>query len=134
MKAPTVLVVDDNPTNLQLYRDLLDLGDYGAILLDDGGRALETARECRPALILMDIQLPGRSGIEVADEIFRAMAGEAARILALTASCRRPGLVEQLRESGFIGLLSKPCGMATFLEAVRWGVETPEPAFRVFGD
>jgi CheY-like chemotaxis protein len=126
-----VLVVDDNAANRDLYSDLLEMTQFTAIALDGGDQALAMTRLHRPGLVLMDINLPGRSGLEVAAEIIAALGAEAPPILALTASCL-PDLIDRLQAVGFVGLVSKPCGVATFLEAVTWGMGEQAVPFRIF--
>ena len=131
MSRKSVLVVDDNTANRDLYVDLLEMTPYAVLALDSGLAALALVRQHHPGLILMDINLPGRSGLEIAGDIIAELGEQAPPILALTASCV-PDLVARLQQIGFIGLVSKPCGIATFLEAVNWGMaERPQP-FRIF--
>ena len=132
MSQALVLVVDDNVANRDLYVDLLEMTPYAALALDSGVAAVEMVCAHRPGLVLMDINLPGRSGLDVGVDIIATLGAQAPPILALTASCV-PDLVTSLRRAGFAGLISKPCGVATFLEAIHWGMapERPQP-FRVF--
>jgi len=131
MEKPCVLVVDDNKTNRDLYMDLLEMTPFRGIALDDGTQAVEMVRQYRPGLVLMDINLPGRSGMEVASDIISALAEDAPPILAMTASAL-PDLIERLQYHGFVGLVSKPCGVSTFLEAVTWGMSDKPKDFRLF--
>ncbi len=131
MEKPCVLVVDDNKTNRDLYMDLLEMTPFGGIALDDGMRAVEMVHKYRPGLVLMDINLPGRSGMDVASDIITALGDDAPPILALTASAL-PDLIERLQAHGFAGLVSKPCGVSTFLEAVSWGMKGTSTDFKLF--
>ena len=133
MAQRSVLVVDDNTANRDLYSDLLEMTPFASIALDSGEQAVSVSRRYRPGLVLMDINLPGRSGLDVAAEIIAELGGEAPPILALTASCL-PDLVDRLRAGGFIGLVSKPCGVTTFLEAVTWGMGDQAVPFRIFSN
>lgn len=131
MNQACVLVVDDNAANRDLYVDLLEMTPYAAVALDNGAGVLDVVRHQRPGLILMDINLPGRSGLDIAADIIAELGEQAPPILALTASCL-PDLLKSLQSIGFVGLLSKPCGVSTFLEAVTWGMCEKRPPFRVF--
>lgn len=131
MEKPCVLVIDDNKANRDLYMDLLEMTPFAGIALDDGEHAVAHVRQNRPGLVLMDINLPGRNGMEVARDIVAALGDEAPPILAMTASAL-PDLIDRLQEHGFLGLVSKPCGVSTFLDAVRWGMGGKRQEFRIF--
>lgn len=131
MENPCVMVVDDNKANRDLYMDLLEMTPFAGIALEDGQQAVACARENRPGLVLMDINLPGRSGMEVARDIFVAMGADAPPILAMTASAL-PDLIDRLQEHGFVGLVTKPCGVSTFLAAVHWGMGGKHQEFKLF--
>lgn len=133
MTQRSVLVVDDNAANRDLYCDLLEMTPFKVIALESGDQAVAVSRHHRPGLVLMDINLPGRSGLDVAAEIIAELGAEAPPILALTASCL-PDLVDRLRAGGFIGLVAKPCGVNTFLEAVTWGMGDQAKPFRMFSN
>lgn len=133
MSHKAILVIDDNPANRDLYVDLLEMTPYASLSLGSGEGALALVRDHGPALVLMDINLPGRSGIEVAAELVSELGAAAPPVLALTASCV-PDLRQRLQQQGFIGLVSKPCGVATFLEAVKWAMAEGPKTFRVFSD
>lgn len=131
MEKPCVLVIDDNKANRDLYTDLLEMTPFGGIALDDGEHAVARVRQNRPGLILMDINLPGRNGMEVARDIIATLGDEAPPILAMTASAL-PDLLDRLQEYGFVGLVTKPCGVSTFLAAVHWGMSGSAQSFRIF--
>ena len=63
--SKTILIVEDNEMNMKLFHDLLKLNGHNILQAKDGVEALEIARDRRPSLILMDIQLPGMSGLEI---------------------------------------------------------------------
>ena len=127
-----MLVIDDNAANRELYVDLLEMTPYEVLTLDSGEGAVEMVCARRPALVLLDINLPGKDGFEVARAIHAALGDEAPAIIALTASSL-PGLQDRLRQAGFCALMSKPCGLATFLEGVEWGINpVPQRVFRQF--
>ncbi|MBC7906953.1 MAG: response regulator [Rhodospirillaceae bacterium] len=131
MSQRTVLIVDDNVVNLELYAELLGLTDYRAEMVDEAKAVLPAAIKCKPGLVLLDLTLPNSSGFEVARGLKAAPETRDIPIIALTAM-QRDGLVAELQKSGFIGLVSKPCGVDTFLDAVTWAMEGCNLPFRTF--
>jgi two-component system, cell cycle response regulator DivK len=116
--AKTVLIVEDNELNMKLFHDLLDAHGYGTLQTRSGIDALKIAREHRPDLILMDIQLPEISGLEVTkwlkdDEELRDIP-----VIAVTAFAMK-GDEERIRQGGCESYISKPISIGTFLETVR---------------
>ena len=114
----TVLVVEDNELNMKLFHDLLDAHGYRTLQTRNGMDALKIAREQRPDLILMDIQLPEVSGLEVTkwlkdDETLRDIP-----VIAVTAFAMK-GDEERIRQGGCEAYISKPISIATFLDTVR---------------
>lgn len=124
-QARKILVVEDNELNMKLFNDLLESQGYEVIQTRDGLSALELARTHRPDLILMDIQLPEVSGIDVTkwlkeDEELRHIP-----VIAVTAFAMK-GDQERIRESGCEAYISKPISVADFLETVRGFLEGRE--------
>jgi two-component system cell cycle response regulator DivK len=118
MMAKTVLIVEDNELNMKLFHDLLEAHGYSTVQTRNGVDVMNLAREHRPDLILMDIQLPEVSGLEVTrwlkdDEELRAIP-----VVAITAFAMK-GDEERIREGGCEAYLSKPISVAKFLETVR---------------
>jgi two-component system cell cycle response regulator DivK len=116
--AKTVLIVEDNELNMKLFHDLLEAHGYNTVQTRNGIEVMALAREHRPDLILMDIQLPEVSGLEVTrwlkdDEDLRAIP-----VIAITAFAMK-GDEERIREGGCEAYLSKPISVAKFLETVR---------------
>ena len=116
--AKTVLIVEDNELNMKLFHDLLDAHGYRTLQTRNGMDALRIARERRPDLILMDIQLPEVSGLEVTrwlkdDEELRDIP-----VIAVTAFAMK-GDEERIRQGGCEAYISKPISIATFLDTVR---------------
>jgi len=114
----TVLIVEDNELNMKLFHDLLDAHGYQTLQTRNGMEALDLAREHHPDLILMDIQLPEVSGLEVTkwlkdDENLRTIP-----IVAVTAFAMK-GDEERIREGGCEAYISKPISVATFMETIR---------------
>ena len=127
MTAPTVLIVEDNLLNRRLFREVLSLEGYGVIEAEDGEAALEAARDGRPALILMDLQLPRRSGLDAARALKRAAPLAHIPVIAVTALAR-PSDAREARRAGCDGYLAKPVTPDALLAAVR--DHLPEPAPR----
>ena len=86
-KSKTVLIVEDNELNMKLFHDLLDAHGYNILQTKDGMEALDIAREFHPDLILMDIQLPEVSGLEVTKWLKEDDALKAIPVVAVTAVC-----------------------------------------------
>jgi two-component system cell cycle response regulator DivK len=116
--AKTVLVVEDNELNLKLFCDLLVAHGYRAEAVPDGREALARARAVHPDLIVMDIQLPHVSGVELIEEIRADATLGAIPIMAVTAYAAK-GDEERIRQAGVDAYISKPVTVARFLEAVR---------------
>lgn len=113
-----ILIVEDNELNLRLFCDLLRAHAYAVEPVRDGREALERARAFAPDLIVMDIQMPHVSGLELIEQLKAEEALSAAPILAVTAYAAR-GDEERIREAGAEGYVSKPISVMKFVEAVR---------------
>lgn len=114
----TVLIVEDNDLNMKLFGDLLEAHGYATLKTGNGVEAIEIARAERPDLIIMDIQLPQVSGLDVTrwlkeDEDLRSIP-----VIAVTAFAMK-GDEERIRQGGCEAYLSKPISVAKFLETVR---------------
>ena len=114
----TVLIVEDNELNMKLFNDLLDAHGYATLQARSGIEALTVAREHVPSLILMDIQLPEVSGLEVMkwlkdDDQLRSIP-----VIAVTAFAMK-GDEERIRQGGCEAYISKPITIAPFIDAVR---------------
>jgi len=116
--AKKVLIVEDNELNMKLFHDLLEAQGYEILETREGLAALSLAREHRPDLILMDIQLPEVSGLEVTKWIKEDDDLKAIPVIAVTAFAMK-GDEERIREGGCEAYLSKPISVAKFLETVR---------------
>jgi two-component system cell cycle response regulator DivK len=117
-KTKTVLIVEDNELNMKLFHDLLDAHGYKTIQTRDGLEALDLARKHRPDLILMDIQLPEVSGLEVTKWLKEDDTLKAIPVIAVTAFAMK-GDEEKIREGGCEAYISKPISVVNFLETVR---------------
>ncbi|MFO1186812.1 MAG: response regulator [Alphaproteobacteria bacterium] len=114
----TVLIVEDNELNMKLFHDLLDAHGYKTLQTRDGMEALEIAREHRPDLILMDIQLPEVSGLEVTKWLKEDDELASIPVIAVTAFAMK-GDEEKIREGGCEAYIAKPISVGQFLETVR---------------
>lgn len=116
--AKRVLIVEDNELNMKLFHDLLDAHGYETVQTRDGLKALDLAREHKPDLILMDIQLPQVSGLEVTKWLKEDETLKHIPIIAVTAFAMK-GDEERIRAGGCEAYLSKPIAIAQFMETVR---------------
>ncbi len=114
----TVLIVEDNELNMKLFNDLLDAHGYRTLQTRDGMEALDMARTHKPDLILMDIQLPEVSGLEVTKWLKADDELQGIPVVAVTAFAMK-GDEEKIREGGCEAYISKPISVATFLDTVR---------------
>jgi two-component system, cell cycle response regulator DivK len=113
-----ILVVEDNELNLKLFCDLLRAHDYQAEPVDDGRVALDRARDCSPDLIIMDIQLPHVSGLELIGQLKADEGLKHIPVMAVTAYAAK-GDEEVIRAAGAEAYISKPISVVRFVEAVR---------------
>jgi len=113
----TVLIVEDNELNMKLFHDLLEAHGYDTLQTKDGMEALKLARHHRPDLILMDIQLPEVSGLEVTKWIKEDDNLRAIPIIAVTAFAMK-GDEEKIREGGCEAYIAKPISVAGFMRTV----------------
>lgn len=114
----TVLIVEDNELNMKLFNDLLEAHGYATLKTANGVEAIELARRHHPDLILMDIQLPEVSGLEVTKWIKEDEAIRDIPVIAITAFAMK-GDEERILEGGCEAYLSKPISVAKFLATVR---------------
>jgi len=112
----TILIVEDSPDNMKLFRTLLRLRKYEVVELTSGDGLLPTIESAQPALVLMDIQLPGKDGFALLGEI-RASPHGTMKVIALTAHAMA-GDRERALEAGFDGYITKPIDIRTFPEQV----------------
>ncbi|MEA3040841.1 MAG: two-component system, cell cycle response regulator DivK [Sphingomonadales bacterium] len=113
-----ILVVEDNELNLKLFCDLLRAHGYEAEPVRDGREAVERARSFGPELIIMDIQMPWISGLELIELLKADEELKATPIMAVTAYAAK-GDEERIRAAGAEGYVSKPISLMRFIEAVR---------------
>jgi two-component system cell cycle response regulator DivK len=112
-RPPLILVVEDNPRNLKLVRDVLDHVGYRTLVAEDGEHGVELAGAHRPDLTLMDVQLPGIDGVEALSRLRADPATARLRVAALTASVMKEDR-DRLLAAGFDGYLEKPLDVRAF--------------------
>ena len=117
MAGELVLIVEDNEKNMKLFRDVLVATGYSTLEATTGEDAVALAVSHTPALVLMDVQLPGIDGVEALVRLRRDERTQAIPILALTAQAMH-GDRERFLEAGFADYLSKPVEIAELLRAV----------------
>ena len=113
----TVLIVEDNELNMKLFHDLLEAHGYHILQTRDGMEALQIARDHKPDLILMDIQLPEVSGLQVTKWIKQDNMLKHIPVVAVTAFAMK-GDEEKIREGGCEAYLAKPISVLAFLQTV----------------
>jgi two-component system cell cycle response regulator DivK len=116
--AKTVLIVEDNELNMKLFNDLLQAHGINTVQTRNGIEAISLARKHMPDVILMDIQLPEVSGLEVTKWLKDDDAVKHIPIIAITAFAMK-GDEERIREGGCEAYLSKPISVQKFLETVK---------------
>jgi two-component system cell cycle response regulator DivK len=121
-----ILVVEDNELNLKLFCDLLRAHAYQAEPVRDGREAVARARAFAPDLIVMDIQMPHISGLELIEQLKTDAELRGVPIMAVTAYAAK-GDEERIREAGAEGYVSKPISVVRFVEAVRALLAAPRP-------
>jgi len=120
----TVLIVEDNELNMKLFHDLLDAHGYRTVQTRNGMEALELARKHRPDLILMDIQLPEVSGLEVTKWLKEDDELRGIPVVAVTAFAMK-GDEERIRAGGCEAYISKPISVSQFLATVKQFLKEP---------
>ena len=115
--AKTVLVVEDNELNMKLFHDLLEAHGIGTIKTRDGKDVMELARKNKPDLILMDIQLPEVSGLDVTRWLKDDAELKHIPVIAVTAFAMK-GDEQKIREGGCEDYISKPISVTHFMEVI----------------
>jgi two-component system cell cycle response regulator DivK len=118
-----ILIVEDNDKNLKLVRDVLQVKGYSTIEAGTAEDGIRLAHERKPDLILMDIHLPGISGIEALKVLRADDATAAIPVIAVTASVMQQDR-KQITEAGFDAYVGKPLNIKEFLNAVRSMLES----------
>jgi two-component system, cell cycle response regulator DivK len=118
MLGERVLIVEDNEKNMKLVRDVLQATGYSTLEATTGEEAVELALSQAPALVLMDVQLPGIDGVEALERLRQNERTASIPVLALTAQAMS-GDRERFLEAGFDGYLAKPVDVGELIETVR---------------
>jgi CheY-like chemotaxis protein len=126
MGAPTILVVDDYPDALQVWEMYLRGAGFNVITAADGPAALAKATAHRPDVIVMDLELPGLSGIEVARRLRGQPLTQDIPLIAATGYSHA-GTLNEARESGFDAIVVKPCDPEMLVAEIRRLLSTAEP-------
>ena len=113
----TILIVEDNEKNMKLVRDVLQVKGYATLEAMTGEDGVRLAKERLPALVLMDIQLPGISGIEALKQLRADPATAAIPVIAVTASVMVSDR-RNITDAGFDGYVGKPLNLKEFIAAV----------------
>lgn len=118
MGEKTVLVIEDNDLNLKLFNSFLQIGRYRALNAMNAEHGIRIAKEEKPNLILMDIQLPGMDGMSATRLIKEDPAIKDIPVIAMTGYAQE-GDGENFRSAGFHGCLGKPIDMRNFLDTLK---------------
>jgi len=118
MAGELILIVEDHEKNRKLERDVLQAKGYRTIEAETGEEGVRLAKEHRPALVLMDIQLPGIDGITALGQLRADAATRVIPVIAVTASVMTHDR-QKIMAAGFDGYQSKPIRLKDFLQAVR---------------
>lgn len=113
----TILIVEDNELNMRLFNDLLQAHGYDTLKSVDGSDVLDLVKEHQPDLIVMDIQLPHRSGLEIAADLKADENFKTIPVVAVTAFAMK-GDESRILESGCDDYIPKPISVPNFLETV----------------
>jgi len=113
-----ILIVEDNPKNLKLVRDTLQVKGYRTIEAGTGQEGVQLARDQHPALVLMDIQLPGISGVEAFRQLRADPTTRAIPVIAVTASVMAQER-QKVMAAGFDGFQGKPISVRELLDTIR---------------
>lgn len=116
--AKTVMIVEDNELNMKLFRDIIEASGYETVRTRNGLEALDLARAHRPDLILMDIQLPEVSGLDVTKWLKADDDLHTIPVIAVTAFAMK-GDEERIRQGGCEGYMSKPISVPKFIETIK---------------
>ena len=115
--SKTILIVEDNDLNMKLLNDLLQAHGYCTLQTMDGRDVVKIARDHNPDLILMDIQLPEISGLELTKMLKADNDLKSIPVIAVTAFAMK-GDEEKIREGGCEGYIAKPISVPNFLDTI----------------
>ena len=115
--SKTILIVEDNDLNMKLFNDLLEAHGYTTLQTKDGRQVMNITRKQRPNLILMDIQLPEISGLEITRMLKAGDDLKSIPVIAVTAFAMK-GDEEKIRDGGCDGYIAKRISVASFLQTI----------------
>ena len=124
MSNELILIVEDNPKNLKLVRDTLQVKGYQTIEAETGEEGVRLAHERQPALVLMDIQLPGINGVEALKRLRADPVTSSTPVIAITASVMTQDRT-RIMAAGFDGFKGKPISVRELLATVRGILDKP---------
>jgi CheY-like chemotaxis protein len=124
MANELILIVEDNPKNLKLVRDTLQVKGYQTIEAETGEDGVRLAHERQPALVLMDIQLPGINGVEALKRLRADPVTSSTPVIAITASVMTQDRT-RIMAAGFDGFQGKPISVRELLGTVREILDKP---------
>jgi len=124
MANELILIVEDNPKNLKLVRDTLQVKGYQTIEAETGEEGVRLAHDRQPALVLMDIQLPGINGVEALKQLRADPVTSSTPVIAITASVMTQDRT-RIMAAGFDGFQGKPLSMRELLTTVREILDKP---------
>lgn len=116
--AKTVLIVEDNELNMKLFHDLLEAYGIQTVQTREGKKAFDMVREHKPDLVIMDIQLPEISGLEITKQLKQDEELKSIPVIAVTAFAMK-GDEQKIREGGCEDYISKPISVSRFIEVVK---------------
>jgi CheY-like chemotaxis protein len=112
-----ILVAEDNPMNLELIKDLLELNGHTVDVAPDGLQAVSLARRLHPDLVLMDVHMPRLDGIQATGQLQRDPSTREIPVIAFTASAM-PAQLQQVLDAGCIGHITKPIDVETLMDQI----------------
>src|SRR5436189_5948114 len=128
MNSPSILIIEDNPVNVKLFRVLLEKAGFDVRTAGDAEEAMAALSGFTPKLILMDVQLPGIDGLELTRRLKANARYQQIPIVALTAYAMKADQ-ERALDAGCVGHIAKPIETRTFVNAVKEYLEAkPAPA------
>ena len=122
-----ILIVEDNPTNMKLARDILEAKGYEVIPTETAEAGLEAAAKDAPDLVLMDIQLPGMNGIDALLELRGSDTTASTPVIAFTASVTESDRC-RVSQAGFDAFISKPIELKNFLRTIETVLDSNQVA------
>jgi len=127
MSSPSILIIEDNPLNVELATDLLEAGGFRIHATRTAEDGIRMARELLPDLVLMDISLPGMDGLAATRALKSDPATQHLRIIGLTAHAMK-GDAGTAKNAGCDGYLTKPIDTRTFVATVKNFMSAPAKA------